>query len=151
MLSYSPEALVSKRNVMFFVLFWIFCLVTTCVAFGMKSFDHLFVYWKFCLAFCMEWHEQPTDFLLPPPFGGRCCCAWLLPYVFSTCQMCWNGDHWKDICHQAVRRSLPTSDSEFARETLFAAFPGMFARTFWSSRPALVSHWRSDLLWPWAG
>lgn len=93
--------------------FYIFCTFTTCIAFGMRNSDHLFVYWKRQLTFSMKQNEQPHRFLALPTIWV------LLPLLLGVYSMC--SVH---VTCAAVEttgrkfatwhsRSLPTSDLEF--------------------------------------
>ena len=93
--------------------------------------------------------SSPTHFLLSPPFGYRChFCS-----VFTVCVQYMSNV----LKLRPLEGNLPPGTQtlithkwfrtqHYLRKNLFAACPGMFARTLWLSWPALVSHLRSYLI-----
>lgn len=98
--------------------------------------------------------SSSADFLLSPLFGDRCHCCLVFPKCVQPMStvLKWRPPQRNVspgtqmlIIHKWFRAW------HYSWKNLLAAFPGMFARALWFSRPALVPHWRGYLLLPWAG
>lgn len=97
---------------MLFVLSWVFCVFTTPLAFGMSSFEHLF------MEHCGEpfpWNEMSSPMFSCCPYPleitATAACSMFTMYA-QSCHTYWKWDRWKEICHLSFGCSLPTSNSE---------------------------------------